>query len=167
MMHGFMPIVLEAKTKEDYQAWIANKGKDLEQISPGEIPEDTEIIEKKATDFSNLEAVKAYGQSIYKVHCTACHKADGKGMPPVFPSFVGTKIVTGPPEEQIKILLLGVQGKAMQSYADQLSDEEIAAVITYERNAWGNDNKDAYGEYAGGIVTPQMVNEMRQKLGIK
>ncbi len=167
MMHGFMPIVLEAKTKEDYQAWIANKGKNLEQISPGEIPKDTEIIEKKATDFGNLEAVKAYGQSIYKVHCTACHKADGKGMPPVFPSFVGTKIVTGPPEEQIKILLLGVQGKAMQSYADQLSDEEIAAVITYERNAWGNDNKDAYGEYAGGIVTPQMVNEMRQKLGIK
>ncbi|MDC3181237.1 cytochrome c oxidase subunit II [Gammaproteobacteria bacterium] len=164
MMHGFMPIVLEAKTQEDYQAWITNKGVDKEHVPEGEIPME---VEKKEIDFSNLGAVKSFGEGIYKVHCTACHKADGKGMPPVFPSFVGTEIVTGPPEEQIKILLLGVVGKAMQSYADQLTDEEIAAVITYERNAWGNNDKGKYGEHAGGIITPKMVSEMRSKLGVK
>jgi cytochrome c oxidase subunit 2 len=164
MMHGFMPIVLEAKTQADYNDWIANKGVDQEKVEVGAIPV-SETVEE--IDFSDLDAVKAFGQGIYKIHCTACHKADGKGMPPVFPSFVGTEIVTGPPKEQIKILLLGVEGKAMQSYADQLTDEEIAAVITYERNAWGNANKEKYGEYAGGIVTPQMVKDMRVELGIQ
>ncbi|WP_425491984.1 cytochrome c oxidase subunit II [Candidatus Comchoanobacter bicostacola] len=168
MRHGYMPIVLEAKTQEDYALWVKNKGKDVS------LPKDEALIEASnapvvgdVIDFEDVSTVKQAGEAIYKVHCVACHKADGKGMPPVFPSFVGTSIVTGPPEEQIKILLLGVAGKAMQSYADQLSDEEIAAVITYERNAWGNNDKGKYGEYAGGIVTPEMVAEMRVKLGLK
>lgn len=166
MMHGYMPIVLEAKTQEDYDAWIANKGKEPDVIS--DMPAGmVEVAPTPKLDFNDLNAVLASGEAIYKVHCTACHKADGKGMPPVFPSFVGTKIVTGPPEEQIKILLLGVKGKAMQSYADQLTDAEIAAVITYERNSWGNANKEKYGEYAGGTVTPEMVKAMRTKLGLK
>ena len=69
--------------------------------------------------------------------------------------------------KEIKILLLGVKGKAMQSYADQLTDAEIAAVITYERNSWGNADKEKYGEHAGGTVTPEMVKAMRTKLGLK
>lgn len=166
MMHGYMPIVLEAKSQEDYQAWLDNKGKeptydlDSENIMLA-------MPESEPIDFEDKSQVMEKGLGVYKANCTACHKDDGKGMPPVFPSFVGTAIVTGPPEEHIKILLLGVQGKAMQSYADQLTDEEIAAVITYERNAWGNGDQEKYGQYAGSIVTPEMVAEMRVKLGLK
>ena len=166
MMHGYMPIVLEAKTQEDYDAWLANKGKDIEVVSLGDMGS-IQVPTAEPLDFDNLPKVLDKGLGVYRANCTACHKDNGQGMPPVFPSFVGTSIVVGPPEEHIKILLLGVQGKAMQSYADQLSDEEIASVITYERNAWGNDNREKYGEYAGSIVTPEMVADMRVKLGLK
>jgi len=166
MMHGYMPIVLEAKTQEDYEAWLNNKGQDMDVAVAGDIGT-MQLPALEPIDFDDLPKVMDKGLSIYKANCTACHKDNGQGMPPVFPSFVGTSIVIGPPEEHIKILLLGVQGKAMQSYADQLSDEEIAAVITYERNAWGNDDKEKYGEYAGSIVTPQMVADMRVELGLK
>ena len=166
MMHGFMPIVLEAKTQEEYQLWLENNGKDpVFSALDGQMM--LSMPEEKAVDFSSKKEVMDKGLSVYRANCTACHKDNGQGMPPVFPSFVGSKIVIGSPEEHIKILLLGVKGKAMQSYADQLSDEEIAAVITYERNSWGNDDKDKYGNYAGGIVTPEMVANMRVELGLK
>lgn len=166
MMHGYMPIVLEAKTQEEYQDWLDNNGNDPEyaQADGAVTPI---VISSEPVDFNDLPKVLDKGLSVYKANCTACHKDNGQGMPPVFPSFVGTSIVTGPPEAHIRILLLGVQGKAMQSYADQLTDEEIAAVITYERNAWGNDDQAKYGQYAGSVVTPQMVADMRKELGLK
>lgn len=166
MRHGYMPIVLEAKTQEEYQMWLDNKGKDL-AFSPTGTQVMMNMPAQKAVDFTNKKEIMDKGVSVYKANCAACHKDNGQGAPPIFPSFVGTAIATGPPEEHIKILLLGVKGKAMQSYADQLTDEEIAAVITYERNAWGNDNASKYGKYAGSIVTPEMVAEMRVKLGLK
>ena len=166
MMHGYMPIVLEAKTQEEYQDWLDNNGSDPEyaQADGAVTPV---VMSSEPVNFNDLSKVLDKGLSVYKANCTACHKDNGQGMPPVFPSFVGTSIVIGPPEDHIRILLLGVQGKAMQSYADQLTDEEIAAVITYERNAWGNDDKAKYGQYAGSVVTPQMVAHMRKELGLK
>ncbi len=166
MMHGYMPVVLEAKTQEEYDAWLANNGQDPEYALEEGAMEPL-VVSSEPINFDSLPDVMEKGLSVYKANCTACHKDNGQGMPPVFPSFVGTSIVVGPPEEHIKILLLGVQGKAMQSYADQLTDEEIAAVITYERNSWGNADKAKYGEYAGALVTPQMVADMRIKLGLK
>jgi cytochrome c oxidase subunit 2 len=166
MMHGYMPIVLEAKTQEDYDAWLANKGQEPEVASVGEMAA-VQMPQAEQIDFNDTTKVLEKGLSVYRANCTACHKDNGQGMPPVFPSFVGTSIVVGPAEEHIKILLLGVKGKAMQSYADQLTDEEIAAVITYERRSWGNDDKEKYGEHAGSVVTPQMVADMRVQLGLK
>jgi cytochrome c oxidase subunit 2 len=167
MMHGYMPIVLEAKTQEEYQDWLDNKGQDPVYALSSQVLLTNNLPPAEPIDFSDSDAVMDKGMSVYKANCTACHKDNGQGMPPVFPSFVGSSITTGPAEEHIKILLLGVKGKAMQSYAEQLTDEEIAAVVTYERRAWGNDNKDKYGEHAGSIVTPEMVAEMRVKLGLK
>ena len=169
MMHGFMPIVLIAETRENYDKWLANNGQFIKKPGIAVDGEDAQGVSlpKEEIDFSNLDAVKGKGLSVYKANCTACHKDNGEGMPPVFPSFVGSGVVTGQIKEHIKILLLGVAGKAMQSYADQLTDEEIAAVITYERNAWGNDDHNRYGSLAGGIVTPEDVRQMRQELGLK
>ena len=73
-------------------------------------------------------------------------------MPPIFPALVGSDIVLNGKERQIEILMEGVQGAAMASYAEQLTEVEIAAVITYTRQAWGNDEA---GD--GRIVLPKEI----------
>ena len=71
----------------------------------------------------------------------ACHQANGKGVPGAFPALAGSPKVTGPAAEQIDVLLHGVQGTAMAAFK-QLSDVELAAVMTYTRNSWGNEGED-------------------------
>jgi len=132
--HGFMPIVVEVKSKDDYAQWIAERKKEV--AAAGDNP-------NKAWD---LKELVARGEKVYTANCTACHQANGKGAPPAFPPLDGSKVVTGPKAEQIKIVLNGVErdGKptAMPSWK-QLSDVDIAAVITYTRNSWGNHTGEA------------------------
>ena len=97
------------------------------------------------------------GKKVYTTSCSACHKADGSGMPPAFPALKGGPIAVGPVAGHINIVLNGKKGTAMQAFKDQLSPQDLAAVITYERNAWGNDDKQKYGKDAGGIVQPAQV----------
>ena len=94
----------------------------------------------------------AKGATVYTANCVACHQANGKGVPPAFPPLDGSKIVTGPPEGQIDIVLNGKQGTAMPAWK-QLSDSEIAAVVTYTRNSWGN---------TAGVVMPAAVKAARK-----
>ena len=77
------------------------------------------------------------GEAGYLKHCAVCHQVNGKGMPPTFPAMINGKITTGPLDGHIHILLHGQQGSAMQSFS-YLTNKEIASIITYERNAWGN-----------------------------
>ena len=79
---------------------------------------------------------------MYGITCDGCHQAQGEGIAGNFPSLIGSTIDTGPNEDQIGILINGVAGSAMQSFADQLSEVDIAAVIHYKRNSWGNDMND-------------------------
>ena len=116
----------------------------------------TETI-KKTSQVS--PALLAAGKAIYTQHCVACHKAGGQGMPPIFKALKGSAIVTGPQGPNIHILLNGVQGAAMQSFRNILTPSEIASVITYTRNAWGNNDQSKYGPHAGGIVTTQAVKD--------
>ena len=88
------------------------------------------------------EEVMAMGKKVYAT-CSACHGADGNGIPGVFPAIAGSPISTGPVEDHINIVMFGKAGTAMAAFANQLSDEEIAAVITYQRNSFGNDTGDA------------------------
>jgi cytochrome c oxidase subunit 2 len=89
-----------------------------------------------------METAMSSGESLYGIHCVACHQANGQGLPPAFPSLVGGAIVTGDVSEHIATVVSGRPGTAMVAFGAQLSDEEIAAIITYERNAWGTESGD-------------------------
>ncbi|HEY9396636.1 MAG TPA: cytochrome c, partial [Burkholderiales bacterium] len=92
---------------------------------------------------------------VYGTNCVACHQGNGKGMPPMFPALDGSKIVNGPKAGQVDIVLHGKPGTAMQAFGPQLSDSDIAAVITYTRNAWGN-------KAAEGVVQPADIKSARK-----
>jgi cytochrome c oxidase subunit 2 len=79
------------------------------------------------------------GEKTYLNRCAMCHQPTGQGMPPTFPALKGSKIATGPVDQHIDRVLNGKTGTAMQAFKDQLSDDELAGVITYERNAWDNN----------------------------
>lgn len=128
--HGFMPIVVEAKTQEDYDAWMAER-----QLAAAK---ERELRDKVWT----LEGLMERGEKVYATNCAACHNADGSGIPPSFPALKGSPIATGPMQEHIDIVVKGVPGTYMAAFGPQLNPVELAAVITYERNAWGNNKGD-------------------------
>lgn len=97
------------------------------------------------------------GKDVFESKCAVCHKSEGTGMPPAFPALAGSKIATGPLAAHLNRVLNGKPGTAMQAFGDQLSDEELAEVITYERNSWGNDNQQKFGKEAGGLVQPSDI----------
>jgi cytochrome c oxidase subunit 2 len=128
--HGFMPIVLIAKTQEDYDAWVED------QKSAAAAAADA------ATQTLTMDELMAKGESVYNTNCAACHQANGQGIPGVFPGIAGSAVATGDVAKHIDIGVNGVAGTAMQAFGEQLSAVELAAVITYQRNAFGNDTGD-------------------------
>lgn len=135
-LHGYMPITVVVKSAADYASWVGESKskwgtKSLTAAVPVAAP-----AEDDGKVFTMAEA-KEKGEKIYAANCVACHQANGKGMPPAFPSLSGSKVVLGPSEEQINVILNGRTGTAMQSFA-RLSNSELAAVITFTRNSFGN-----------------------------
>ncbi len=128
--HGFMPIVVEVVSEEDYKAWVAKK-KGTAAIAAAD--------NSKTFDLADLVA---RGEQVYQGNCAACHQADGKGLPGVFPAISGSAVATGPIAGHIAIVMNGKPGTAMAAFAGQLSDADIAAVVTYQRNALGNKMGD-------------------------
>jgi len=129
--HGFMPIVVEVKDPAGYTKWVA---------------EQKEKHAAAAADSGKtftLDELKAKGEKVYATNCVACHQATGKGLPPTFPPLDGSKVVNGPKAEQINVVLNGRQGTAMQAFGKQLSDADIASVITFTRNSWSNKTGEA------------------------
>ena len=114
--------------------------------SPAAPPEDD------GKTFTMAEA-KDKGEKIYAANCVACHQANGKGLPPAFPSLAGSKTVLGTSDQQINILLNGRAGTAMQSFA-RLSNSEIATVITYTKNSFGNS--------VGKVIQPADIKAARK-----
>ena len=93
--------------------------------------------------FRSLDELKARGEKVYAANCVACHQATGKGAPPAFPPLDGSKMVTGDKEAPIALVLNGKPGTAMAAFGKQLNDTELAAVITFTRNSWGNKTGEA------------------------
>jgi cytochrome c oxidase subunit II len=128
--HAFMPVVVEVKEEAEYNEWLAGK--------KAEAAEYAATIGKQWTD----EELMVKGEEVYERSCAACHQSNGEGIPGVFPALKNSPIALGPMEGHIAILIDGVAGSSMQSFADQLSEVDIAAVVHYERNAWGNNVGD-------------------------
>ena len=128
--HAFMPVVVEVKEEAEYNEWLAGK--------KAEAAEYASTIGKEW----NFDELMVRGEDVYNRSCAACHQADGNGIPGVFPALKDSPIALGAKEGHIAVLIDGVAGTSMQSFADQLSEVDIAAVVHYERNAWGNDVGD-------------------------
>jgi cytochrome c oxidase subunit 2 len=124
--HGFMPIVLIAKTEEDYAAWVAEQkaGAAAEAAA--------------ATETWTMDDLVAKGESVYNTNCVACHQANGAGIPGVFPAITGSPIATGDMAGHMDIVMNGKAATAMQAFGAQLNDVDLAAVITFQRNGLGN-----------------------------
>lgn len=145
--HGYMPVVVNAVSDEEYKTWVAAKKEELQKAS--------EVKEMSKED------LMAQGKTVYEKNCAVCHQANGAGLPPAFPALTGSKIATS--------LIFGADGKylpdshldrvlngknAMPPWKATLNDTEIAAVVTYERNALGNN--------VGDVVQPTQVQAARQ-----
>ena len=146
LKHAFMPVVVRAVEQEEYEAWIVEKIAlaEAEKLLTEKIWTKAELVER--------------GQGVYLKNCVACHQANGQGLPPVFPSLEGSQIVMRDKARNIEILMEGVQGAAMQAFSKQLSEVDIASVITYTRDSWSN-GKNGDGE----IVVPKDIVDYKNR----
>jgi len=140
--HGFMPIVVEVVSAEKYSAWVADQKKAM--AAAADDPD-------KKWELADL---KARGEKVYAANCVVCHQQNGQGIKGSFPALEGSKIATGPVGAHIDMVLKGKASTAMAAFGKQLSDTEIAAVVTYERNSWGNKT--------GTVVQPSDVKAARK-----
>ncbi len=140
--HGFMPVVVIAKTEAEFEQWKQEQGVAVQQASAAA---DREWA---------MAELLTQGQKVYQANCVACHQANGQGMADMFPPLAGSAVTTsGPVSEHVAAVFSGRQGTAMQAFATQLNDVDLAAVVTYTRNAWGNDT--------GDLVQPSQIKDMR------
>jgi cytochrome c oxidase subunit 2 len=138
--HGFMPIVVQAVTQEEFDKWVSVQ------------KDKTAAAAAAAGKTWTQDELMAKGKQVYATSCAACHGANGEGVGP-FPKMAGSKIVNGPLAGHIGIVMKGKPGTAMTAFAGQLSDADLAAVITFERNAFGNK--------AGDMVQPTQIKAAR------
>ncbi len=135
--HGFMPIVVEAVSPEAFQAWLAEQRQDLADAA------------HDAARLWTREELMSHGERVYQAQCASCHQGDGGGLEPAFPALVRDGMPTGDLETHIYTVLNGREGTAMAGFRDRLQPQDIAAALTFTRNAW-NDG-------AGEVVQPATV----------
>jgi len=135
--HGFMPIVVDVVSKADYAKWVAK-----EQAAAA-------AAVASATKTWTKSELMAKGKDVYETNCAGCHKKDGSGMPPIFPAMIGSPIANGQAAEHVKLVL---HGKGGMPAFKMLGDADLASVITYERNGFGN---------TGSVVQPSDIKSAR------
>jgi cytochrome c oxidase subunit 2 len=139
--HAFMPIVVNVVSDEEYAKWVGDQKKAM--AASADDPNKTLTVAE----------LSARGEKVYAANCVACHQASGQGVPGAFPALAGSQMVNGPQDPHIGIMLNGKNG--MPAWKGTLNDTEIAAVITYTRNIWGNKPED-------NIVQPAEVLAARK-----
>jgi cytochrome c oxidase subunit 2 len=146
--HGFMPVVVQALPQAEYLAWVGARQAEAAAANVGRAYARDELLAK--------------GKEIYEKTCMVCHQPGGKGLPPAFPPLAGSKVVNtallGPdgklvPDSHLDRVMNGKEGTAMQAFKNTLSDLEIAAIVTYERNSFGNSR--------GDMLQPAQVHALR------
>ena len=120
-----MPIVVRVVSQPEYTKWVGEQ----KALASKAADDDTKSLP--------LAELVSRGEKVYAANCVACHQPTGKGAPPAFPALAGSKVVNGPQEGQIDLVLNGKPNTAMQPFK-QLSNVDLAAVITFTRNSWGN-----------------------------
>jgi cytochrome c oxidase subunit 2 len=142
--HAFMPIVVRVVSDADYSKWVGER----KPAARAPAPEAKQVAAAKpaAKDDAKPRPVAelvSSGEKIYASTCVACHQAKGEGLAALkAPALAGNKVVTGGEAPVIDTVLNGRPGTAMAPFKDQLGDAEIAAVVTYVRNSWGNKASD-------------------------
>jgi cytochrome c oxidase subunit 2 len=139
--HGFMPIVLNVLPRDEYATWAEDQRRRMAHEEA-----DTQRLWTR-------DELMAAGENVYATQCATCHQADGQGLAPAFPALAGSEVTQGPLEENIEIVLHGREGTAMQAWGTMLSDSDIAAALTYTRNAFGNET--------GDVVQPQTIARIK------
>jgi cytochrome c oxidase subunit 2 len=138
--HGFMPVVVQVLPEAVFDQLLTDaKQAALQQAQAAERQ-------------WSVEELIALGEQVYQKQCAACHQVNGEGVVGVFPPLRGSALVLGPPEAHIDIVLNGKPGSAMPAFGQQLGAVDLAALITYERNAWGNNSGDS--------VSPQQIQAL-------
>ena len=147
--HGYMPVVVDAVPMEEFKVWVASKKEELAKADAGADKEWTK------------EELVATGKGVYEKNCAVCHQVSGAGLPPAFPALTGSKVTLAPifdadgkylKDGHLDRVLNGI--RVMPGWKALLNDTEIAAVITYERNALGNN--------VGDVLQPAQVKAARQ-----
>ncbi|AOW15818.1 cytochrome C oxidase subunit II [Hydrogenophaga crassostreae] len=139
--HAYMPIHVKVLSAEDYSAWVADKQKAMAAAAddPSKVWELTALVKR--------------GESVYAANCVACHQASGKGAGTIKPLDGAAVVLDADKSKMISVLLNGQNNGAMPSWK-QLSDTELAAVMTYAKNSWSNQTEQ--------IVQPADVVAARQ-----
>ena len=143
--HAFMPIVVEVQEEADFDQWLEDQRLAIELASG-------QAVADRARTWTMAELMEI-GEQVYVEHCATCHELDGAGQGSTYPALAGGEIPNGPMEAHMDRVLNGLADTEMQAWAPQLSDLEIAAVITYERNSFGNETAD--------LVQPITIFEAR------
>ncbi|WP_232818278.1 cytochrome c oxidase subunit II [Zobellella maritima] len=144
--HAFMPIVVDAREPEQFADWLAKAKARQTEAKAAE--------QALAAMEMTREELMTLGEQVYLRSCAACHQAGGEGLPGAFPALKDSELILQDRAAHIDIVLYGKAGTAMQNFDKQLALKELAAVITYERNAWGNDT--------GDLVQPGDIAAVRQ-----
>ena len=138
--HAYMPIVVRAVTEEEYQNWLQDHRETAAQLAF--------LTEREWSQ----DELFAQGKEVYQTRCAACHQVNGQGIPGFYPALAGSDVVMNDKSKQIEILMEGIRGSQMQSFAEQLNEVEMAAVITFTKLSWDN-NKMGSSE----IVIPKDI----------
>ena len=137
--HGFMPVEVHAVSREEFGAWMAAKR--------GAAAAQTQL----AMQTLSVDDLMDQGKAVYDSACLACHGAQGQGG--IGNAIAGSAVVMGDLSNHMAVVAKGVSGTAMQAFGGQLNDVEMAAVLTYQRNAFGNNT--------GDVVQPGDITGMK------
>ena len=140
--HGFMPVVVQAVTPEEFDKWVVAQKENSK----------VEAAAAAGRTFAREELLER-GKKVYASTCAVCHGPNGEGVATT-PKLAGGKIATGPFAQHLNIVLNGKADTLMQAFGAQLSDIDLAAVITYERYAFGNNT--------GDTVQPSQIKAARK-----
>lgn len=128
--HAFMPIVVEVLPKAEFAQWMAEKKAQAEAIAA--------LTERTFT----MDELMERGKAAYDRSCAACHGVNGEGVGGAFPPMAGSPVANGDLDHHLDVVVNGVPGTAMQAFGAQINEADLAAIITYERNAFGNNTGD-------------------------